>query len=93
MRYFIYGNSGSIYEVQEELKNPKETFGSLMEVFEAIKKKHGDMVDVKGLNVTYHYYDPRIDKEVYVIRTNRYGHDDYIKLYGLPQFIAYLVEV
>lgn len=93
MRYFVYGNSGGIDKVQEELKNPKETFGSIIEVFEAIKNKHGAMFDIRDLNIIHHCYDPRIDKDVYMITTNRYGKDDYIKLYRNPQFISFLVEV
>ena len=29
MRFFIYGNSGGIDKVKEELNNPKETFSNI----------------------------------------------------------------
>ena len=93
MGFFIYGNSGGIDKVMQELRNPKETFGSLTELFEAIKDKRGAMFDIKDLNIIYYCYDPRIDKEVYMITTNRYGEEDYIRLYGNPQFLYFLIEV
>lgn len=93
MRYFIYGNGGGIDKVKKDLENPKETFASLYDVFNAIKERRISIPDVSCLSIKHHCYDPRIDKEVYVVTTDRQGNTDCVKKYGCPQFVSYLVEI
>ena len=93
MKFFIYGNGGGIDEVKKALKNPKETFNTIKEVFEAIKRRYGDLIYIDDLSVKFYCYDDRIDKDVYMVVTNRCGKEDYIKKYKYPQFISYLVNV
>ena len=81
MKFFIYGNGGGIDEVKKALKNPKETFNTIKEVFEAIKRRYGDLIYIDDLSVKFYCYDDRIDKDVYMVVTNRCGKEDYIKKY------------
>ena len=43
MRFFIYGNSGGIDKVKEELSNPKETFGGITAVLVELKERYYNM--------------------------------------------------
>jgi hypothetical protein len=38
-------------------------------------------------------YDERIEKDVYMICTNRHGDKNFIEMYGCPQFVSYFVTV
>ena len=93
MKFFLYGNGGGIDEVKKELKHPKETFKTIKEVFEEIKRRYGDFLDIEDLSVKYYCYDDRIEKDVYMVVTDRCGKEDYIKKYKCPQFVSYLVNV
>lgn len=93
MKFFIYGNGGGINKVIEELDNPKETFESLKEVFETIVRRYFGLLDIEDLSIKYYCYDDRIKKDVYMVVTNRYGDENYIKKYKCPQFVSYLVSV
>lgn len=93
MRFFIYGNSGGIDKVKEELSNPKETFGSIKEVLVALKERYYNMFGIYDLSVIYYAYDERIEKDVYMVVTNKMGDEDYIEGYGHPQFVSYLVTI
>lgn len=93
MRFIIYGNGGGIDKVKEKLANPKETFETIKEVFEIIVKRYCGMLDIKDLSIRYYCYDNRIEKDVYMVVTNRCGNEDYIKRYKYPQFVSYLVNI
>lgn len=92
-RYMIYGNSGGIGEVIEELKNPKETFGGIKEVFHHLVTTRGNSFSIEDLYVKYYAYDERIEKDVFMITLGRRGHIDLIKKHGCPQFLCYMVSV
>lgn len=91
--YFIYGNSGGIDKVKKELENPKETFANIKEVFEKIKERHGNLLNITDLSVKYYCYDDRIEKDVYMVVTDRCGDENYIEEYKCPQFTSYLVNI
>lgn len=93
MKFFIYGNSGGIDKVIEELDNPKETFRSLKEVLLAIKEEYDNAFTIEDLSISYYTYDERIGKDVYIVATNQYDDEDYIEEYGCPQFVSYLVAI
>lgn len=93
MRFFLYGNSGGIYRVKDELANPKETFATIREACMAVVERNHDMFDIEDLFIKYYGYDERIEKDVYMITTSCYGDEDYIKEYGYPQFVSYMVSV
>ena len=93
MKFFLYGNGGGIDKVKEELKNPKETFSTLKEAFEEIVRRYSGFLDIRDLHIQYYYYDSRIEKEVFIVTTSRYGNEDYIKKCGCPQFVSYMVTV
>ena len=93
MKYFLYGNSGGIGKVKEELSNPKETFKNIKEVFVALKERYYNLFDISDLSIKYYAYDERIKKDVYMIVTNKLGNKDYIEEYGCPQFISYMVNI
>lgn len=93
MKFFIYGNGGGIDKVKEELKNPKETYESIKEVFEEIKRRYGNLLDIDDLSVKYYSYDARIEKDVYMVVTNKCGKENYIKKYKCPQYVSYLVSI
>ena len=51
------------------------------------------MFDIYDLSVIYYAYDERIEKDVYMVVTNKMGDEDYIEEYGHPQFVSYLVTI
>lgn len=93
-RYFIYGNSGTIWETKNRLETGKEDrYNSLFEVLQVLIKKHElDGVyafGIEDLIIKFYAADERIGKDVYMICTKRYFKEHYKN----PQFISYLVEV
>ena len=93
MKYFLYGNSGGIGKVKEELSNPKETFDTIKDACISIVERNHNAFNIEDLYIRYSCYDERIDKDVYTISTGCYGLEDYIKEYGCPQFVSYMVTV
>ena len=93
-RYFIYGNSGGINEVINDLKNYKGLrFRTLNEVFDYIANNSMGMKK-EDLTIKHYCYDNRINKEVFMVCTNRFGKDNYIKKYGHTIFAGYyLIEL
>ena len=90
-KYYIYGNSGGIDEVLKDIKRPKKTFSSIKDVFEHIVREYGGFVSMEELSVRYYGYDDRLEKDVYLIGTSRCGSENYIKKYGCPQFIRFMI--
>jgi hypothetical protein len=93
MGYIMYGNQNGFASVKEQIDNPSKVFGSINEVFNEIVQKSRGTYSIGDLYLKYHGYDSRIDKNVYIITTTRCGTEDYIELYGCPQFVRYLVEI
>ena len=93
MRYYIYGNGGGIDEVRKGLEDPKDTFNSIKDVFLSLSNRACNMYGISDLSVKYFCYDDRIDKDVYMVVTNRCGKENYLKKHGCPQFVSYLVEI
>lgn len=93
MGYIMYGNGGGIDSVIEQIANPSKVFGSINEAFNELVKTSMGMYSVGDLYLKYHGFDPRIGKDVYIIATSRCGKENYIKKYGCPQFVRYLVQV
>ena len=93
-KYFIYGNSGGISEVIKDLKNYKGLrFRTLNEVFNYIADNSLGMKK-EDLSIKYWCYDDRIEKDVFMICTNRFDKDNYIKKYGQTMFAGYyLIEL
>ena len=94
MRFYMYGNSGGIDKIKKELTNPKiNTFKTIKEVFVNIEKRYRNMLNISDLSIIYYCYDDRIKKDVYMIVTNRLGDEDYIKEFGHPCNISYLITI
>lgn len=97
MRYFTYGNSGGIDNIKKELSNPKVTFDSIKEMLFEVSRRYQDawgvLFDIEDLSIRYYGYDERIEKDVYMICTNRHGDKNFIEMYGCPQFVSYFVTV
>lgn len=93
MSLFIYGNAGGIDRVKDKINNPQETFDTIKEACMAVVKQYNNMFALEDLYVRYYGYDERINKDVYLITTNRYGEENYIKKYGHPQFVSYMVSI
>lgn len=94
MRFYMYGNSGGIDKIKKELINPKiNTFKTIKEVFVNIEKRYCNMLNISDLSIIYYCYDDRIKKDVYMIVTNRLGDEDYIKEFGHPCYISYLINI
>lgn len=93
MRFFLYGNGGGIDKVKKELANPVETFESIKDACVALIEQRMNAFSIEDLYIQYYGYDERIEKDVYLIATSRYGEENYIKKHGCPQFISYMVTV
>lgn len=92
-KYFIYGNSGGIDKVINDLENHKGLrFRTLEEVFNYIADNSMGMIK-DDLSIKYWCYDKRIQKNVFMVSTNRFGKDNYIKK-GYTCFAGYfLIEL
>ena len=90
-KYYIYGNSGGIDTVIKDLRNPKEFFSSLKDVFNKLIDDYSGLISMGDLSVSYYGYDDRLKKDVYIIGVSRCGREDYIKKYGCPQCIKYMI--
>lgn len=93
MSLFIYGNGEGIDRVKDEINNPQETFKTIKEACIAVVKRYNNMFNLEDLYIRYYGYDKRINKDVYLIITSRYGEENYIKKYGCPQFVSYMVSI
>ncbi len=92
-RFYVYGNSGGIGKVLQDLSHKPKTYGSVEEALNAIQKKHAQYLDMHNLHVEYYTYDNRLEKDVFMITTDRFGDEDYIATCGTPQFVAYMIAV
>jgi hypothetical protein len=92
MKYIIFGNGGSVDETMKLIKNPKETFNSINDIFD-------HLVDTRmGLNkrdlfLSHYCFDSRFQKEVYIITCAKQGNENYMRKYHWPQFLSYVVQV
>ncbi len=92
-KYMIYNNSEGIDKVIKQIKRPRKTFGSIKEIYEELVNNYLNAFSIDDLYLRYYGYDDRIEKDVYVITTSRLGKDDYIKKYGCPQFVCYMIQL
>ena len=92
-KYFMYGNGGGIHNVIASLENNPEYYTTLKDCFENLVALCNGAYSIKDLTMDFYTFDERINKDVYVIGTKRYRQEDYIKEYGCPQFVQYLVEL
>ena len=93
MKFFLYGNSGGIDEVKKELTHPRETFETIKQACATLVRQRDNAFDIEDLYIRYYGYDERIEKDVYIIATSRHGKENYIKKYGCPQFISYMISI
>lgn len=84
----IYRPAGSMMSVYEALEQAKE-FNTMEELLDFLVSWHENAFEKEDLVFRYYGYDKRIDWETYLICTNRYDNEDYIKKYGTPQAIGY----
>lgn len=92
-KYFLYGNGGGIDKVIDDMNNSPHYFYSikdaLAEVAEEISR-WGNPISIKeDLSVCFYCYDDRINKNVYMITTTKFGD----KTYPHPIFAKYLVDL
>lgn len=89
-RYFIYGNSGGIKEVINDLNtNSGLRFENLNEVFNYIADNPNRM-SKNDLALKPYCFDDRINKFVFMITTKRFAKDNFT----YPQFAGYfLIEL
>lgn len=92
MKLLLYGNSGGIDKVIEDINNNPKVYKSLKEVLDYLANKL-KLSSVSNLCIEYYSYDDRIGKTVYIVCAYRIGDKDYIKEYGCPQFVSYLVDL
>lgn len=104
-KYFLYEELNGIENTKMRIKNAIETgenvFNSLHECFTHICKRYNCLIDGHERNIVseedllieYHGYDSRIDYDVYMVLTKRFGKENYIEKHGSPQFIDFLIEI
>ena len=88
-RYFIYGNSGGIGKVIEELQHPEpeHVFKYISDILRHISNRFE--CDIEDLSIEYYDYDFRLQKYVYMICTTKCGYETY----DYPQFASFMVEI
>lgn len=92
-KYYIYGNGGNIFDVINDLKGKPKLFSSIEAVFKHIEYTSYGLYDKFSLSIKYYGIDSRLEKTVYVITTDKAGEIDFIKKYGCPQFVQFMIEV
>lgn len=94
MSFMMYGNGGGIDEVIAEIANPTKVYNSIIVAFlDLVKTSPKGTYSVEDLSLKYYGFDDRIGKDVYMIVSNRCGKENYIKKYGHPCFVRYLVQL
>ena len=68
--------------------NPK-TYDSLYSAYSSIVEKHEHAFDIEDLSCRYYAYDDRLDKQVYIICTDKY----FDEVYFSPQFVSFMIEL
>lgn len=89
MKLFLYGNSGGIGEVIEEISNNPTTYDTLYGAYASLVEKHEHGFAIEDLSCRYYTYDDRLDKQVYIICTDKY----FDEIYSSPQFVSFMVEL
>lgn len=105
MRLYTFGNGGGIDSVIEDIKDNPKTFNSIDKVLDFIANDINDFYDKpvlykKDLSIEYYAKDERLGKgangygrTVYIVCTSKFDNEDYIKIYGVPQFVKYLIDL
>ena len=100
MKLFLYGNSGGIGGVieeisnnhkiyMEEISNNHKTYDTLYGAYSSLVEDNGRGFAIGDLSCRYYAYDDRLDKQVYIICTDRYFNE----VYSSPQFVSFMVEL
>ena len=61
------------------------------DIFKYLVNVHRNRIRSENLNLEYFEYRDDIDKDVYVVTTDRYGDVDYIEKYGCPQYLCSVI--
>ena len=61
------------------------------DIFKYLVNVHRNRICSENLNLEYFEYRDDIDKDVYVVTTDRYGDVDYIEKYGCPQYLCSVI--
>ena len=92
-KYFLYGNGGGIDKVIEEMNNSPHYFHSIKDALAKVAEEVsllGDSISLKeDLSICFYSYDDRINKNVYMITTTKYGD----KTFSHPVFVKYLIDL
>ena len=86
MKILYRPNRSSLEEAMAEVVE----FDSLLSLFEYLEKRFQNSVSVSDLSIKYYCYDDRIDWDTYMVCTNRFGREDYIKKYKSSQSIGFI---
>lgn len=100
-KWYIYNNHGSIKDVKKFLDDAEAGKADSAKLFDSVNHclefianmKHPDYLDKTDLSVKYYAYDNRICRDIFIILTDRFGDDNYLKHYGVPQFISFMTQV
>lgn len=100
-KWYLYNNHGSINDVKKFLDDAELGKANSAKLFDNVNHcldfmanmKHPDYLDKTDLSVKYYGHDDRINRDVFIMLTDRFGHDDYIDMYGTPQFISFMIQV
>lgn len=93
MRLFTYGNSGGIDCVIKNINNNPKTYNSIADVLNSVLEENKGFINLQDLSIKYYCKDERIGKTVYIITTDRYGDEDYIREYFSPRYVRYLIDL
>lgn len=66
-------------------------FHNKEDIFKYLVDVHKNCVCKENLNLKYYEYRNDIDKDVYIVTTDRYGDVNYIEKYGCPQYLCSVI--
>ena len=49
-----------------------------------------EMFRVEDINFSWYCYDERIDWQTFIVKTNKYGEENYLEKYHTPQAIGFM---
>lgn len=93
MKYFIYGNGGGITKTIEMMEiaedTNEDTFRTIDEILNYLVFDSLGCFNKDNLQVVFYGFDARINKDVFMVTTNRFEN----RKFDVPQFVKFIVVI